>query len=76
MAVILTVWMLVVGLLDNVLKPILLGKSAPVPMLVVFLGAIGGFIFTGFTGLFTGAIVLSLAYKLLEKWLHEERVSS
>lgn len=76
MAVILTIWMLVVGLLDNVLKPIMLGKSAPVPMLVVFLGAIGGFIFTGFTGLFTGAIVLSLAYKLFEKWLHEERASS
>jgi hypothetical protein len=37
----------------------MLGKGAPVPMLVVFLGAIGGFIFTGFTGLFTGAIILS-----------------
>jgi len=72
MAVILTIWMLVVGLLDNVLKPIMLGKSAPVPMLVVFLGAIGGFIFTGFTGLFTGAIVLSLSYKLFDKWLNNQ----
>jgi len=47
----------------------MLGKGAPVPMLVVFLGAIGGFIFTGFTGLFTGAIILSLAYKLLDEWM-------
>jgi predicted PurR-regulated permease PerM len=69
MAVIITVWMLIVGLIDNVLKPLMLGKGAPVPMLVVFLGAIGGFIFTGFTGLFTGAIVLSLAYKLFDKWM-------
>lgn len=71
MAILLTVWMLVAGLIDNVLKPIMLGKGAPVPMLVVFLGAIGGFIFTGFTGLFTGAIVLSLAYKLFDEWLEE-----
>lgn len=71
MAILLTIWMLVAGLIDNVLKPIMLGKGAPVPMLVVFLGAIGGFIFTGFTGLFTGAIVLSLAYKLFAEWLDD-----
>lgn len=63
-----TIWMLFVGIVDNVLKPILLGKGAPVPMLVVFLGAIGGFILSGFIGLFTGAIVLSLGYKLFELW--------
>ena len=62
--------MLVVGLMDNVLKPILLGKGASVPMLVVFLGAIGGFIYSGFIGLFTGAIVMTLAYKLAEEWLN------
>lgn len=69
-ATILTIWMLVVGLMDNVLKPILLGKGASVPMLVVFLGAIGGFIYSGFIGLFTGAIVLTLAYKLADEWLN------
>ncbi|GAA0877542.1 AI-2E family transporter [Algoriphagus jejuensis] len=69
-ATILTIWMLVVGLMDNVLKPIFLGKGASVPMLVVFLGAIGGFIYSGFIGLFTGAIVLTLAYKLGEEWLN------
>ncbi|MGB3075535.1 MAG: AI-2E family transporter [Chitinophagales bacterium] len=74
MAILLTIWMLVAGLIDNVLKPIMLGKGAPVPMLVVFLGAIGGFIFSGFTGLFTGAIVLSLAYKLFIEWLNETAV--
>lgn len=70
-AVLLTVWMIVVGLADNVLKPILLGKGAPVPMLVVFLGAIGGFILSGFIGLFTGAVVLSLGYRLFDGWIKE-----
>ena len=68
-AIILTVWMVLVGLLDNVLKPIFLGKGASVPMLVVFLGAIGGFLYSGFIGLFTGAIVLTLGYKLGIAWL-------
>jgi predicted PurR-regulated permease PerM len=68
-ATLLTVWMLFVGVIDNVLKPILLGKGAPAPMLIVFLGAIGGFIFSGFIGLFTGAIVLTLGYNLVSGWL-------
>lgn len=75
-AIILTVWMILVGLLDNVLKPIFLGKGASVPMLVVFLGAIGGFLYSGFIGLFTGAIVLTLGYKLGLSWLNsmEKRI--
>jgi predicted PurR-regulated permease PerM len=40
-------------------------------MLVIFLGSIGGFMATGFLGLFTGAIVLSLGYELFMLWLHE-----
>jgi predicted PurR-regulated permease PerM len=72
-AVLLTIWMLFVGVIDNVLKPIMLGKGAPVPMLVVFLGAIGGFMSTGFIGLFTGAIILSVGYKLLQTWLNTSK---
>jgi predicted PurR-regulated permease PerM len=68
-AIFLTIWMIVVGLLDNFLKPIIMGKGAPVPMLVIFLGAIGGFIFIGFIGMFTGAVVLSLGYRLFDIWL-------
>jgi len=69
-ATIFTVWMIIVGISDNILKPILLGQGAPAPMLVVFLGAIGGFIASGFIGLFTGAILLTLGYKLLTGWLN------
>ena len=68
-AVLWTVYLLIAGLSDNVLKPILLGKGAPVPMLVIFLGVIGGFILSGFIGLFTGAIVMSLGYKLFQAWV-------
>lgn len=67
-----TLWSILIILLamsDNVLKPWLMGKGAPVPMLVIFLGAIGGMVLSGFIGLFTGAIVLSLGYKLAAMWL-------
>lgn len=68
-AVLLTVWMLICTLSDNVLKPILLGRGALVPMLVIFLGAIGGFMLSGFIGLFTGAVVLSMGYVLMQSWM-------
>jgi len=69
-AILWTVYLLLAGLSDNVLKPLLLGKGAPVPMLVIFLGVIGGFIFSGFIGLFTGAIIMSIGYKLFIAWIN------
>jgi predicted PurR-regulated permease PerM len=70
-ATIWTVIILVISSSDNFLKPMLMGKGAPVPMLVIFIGAIGGFMLLGFIGLFTGAIILSLGYKLFMLWLNE-----
>jgi predicted PurR-regulated permease PerM len=66
-----TVYFLLSGLSDNVLKPILLGKGAVVPMLVIFLGVIGGFIMSGFIGMFIGPIVFSIGYKLFSSWLED-----
>lgn len=69
-----TLWSVLIilaGLSDNILKPWLMSMGAPVPMLVIFLGAIGGMIMSGFIGLFTGAIILSLGYKLVKIWLGE-----
>jgi len=43
---------------------------------VVFLGAIGGFVGMGMIGLFVGAIVLSVGYKLFLAWLDEGRVAA
>ena len=64
------IWMVVVSLSDNVLKPILLGRGSSQPMAVIFLGAIGGFILSGIVGLFVGAVVLALGYDLFMLWLH------
>jgi len=71
-AILWTIPLLVIALSDNVLKPLLMGKGSTVPMLVIFLGAIGGFIFSGLIGLFTGAIVLSIGYNLMMHWIDEE----
>ncbi len=68
-AVAFTVWSLAVGLLDNVLKPLLMGRGVAVPMLVIFVGAIGGFMLEGIIGLFTGAVVLAVGYSLFTAWL-------
>ena len=70
-AILWTMPLLIIALSDNVLKPLLMGKGSTVPMLVIFLGAIGGFVFSGFIGLFTGAIVLSVGYNLMVHWIGE-----
>jgi predicted PurR-regulated permease PerM len=74
-AILWTIPLLVIAFSDNVLKPLLMGKGSTVPMLVIFLGAIGGFIFSGLIGLFTGAIVLSAGYNLMLHWIGEAKPS-
>src|SRR6478609_76917 len=66
-----SVFFVVSGLSDNVLKPLLLGKGALVPMLVIFLGVIGGFMMSGFVGLFVGPIIFSIGYKLFAAWMDD-----
>jgi predicted PurR-regulated permease PerM len=74
-SVIFLVWCVFVALLDNVLKPLLLGRGVAVPIVVVFLGAIGGFIALGLIGLFIGAAVLSVGYRLFLAWLNQPGVA-
>jgi predicted PurR-regulated permease PerM len=66
-----TVWTVLVSLLDNVLKPLILGRGVRVPTLVIFLGSIGGFLSAGIIGLFVGPVVLVLGYTLFHAWLEE-----
>jgi predicted PurR-regulated permease PerM len=68
-AVLFAIWSLAVGLSDNVLKPLLLGRGSEVPSLVIFIGAIGGFIRAGIIGLFVGAVVLAVGHSLFRWWL-------
>jgi len=75
-AAILTVYLVPVMLLDNVLKPIVMGRGLPVPMLVIFIGVIGGTVAHGLIGLFVGPIVLSLGYELGRAWIQMGRAGS
>lgn len=57
---------------DNILKPILISKSGKLPVLVLFLGVVGGMTAWGFTGMFKGALVMALFYTLIQNWTQEE----
>ena len=63
-AVAFAVWTALLMPLDNILKPILMGRGLDVPVVVIFLGAIGGFLTQGIIGLFVGAVVLVVGYEL------------
>jgi predicted PurR-regulated permease PerM len=71
-AVIFLVYAILIAPLDNILKPILLGRGVDVPIVVVFIGAIGGFISLGVVGLFVGAVVFTLGYGLFLAWLRAD----
>jgi len=66
---VLTVYLLVAGAADNVLKPMFLGRGVDVPMPVVLLGALGGMVGAGIIGLFIGAVILSVGYQLFMGWV-------
>jgi predicted PurR-regulated permease PerM len=65
-----------IGLLDNVLRPILIKRGAAVPLLLIFTGVIGGLIAFGIIGLFIGPVVLTVAYTLLKAWVSPEPAAS
>ena len=68
-AVIFTIWSVLVSMSDAILKPMFLGRGVDAPMLVILLGAIGGMITSGIVGLFIGAVILALGYKLFQVWV-------
>ena len=68
-SVIWTVYFLLAGLLDNVLKPLLLARGVEAPMPVILIGALSGFAAAGIMGLFLGAVLLTLGYVLLMDWV-------
>jgi predicted PurR-regulated permease PerM len=71
-AVIFTVYQLIAGASDSFLKPLLMGRGLDIPMPVILIGAIGGMISAGIMGLFAGAVILSIWYKLFGLWLEQE----
>ncbi|USD36030.1 MULTISPECIES: AI-2E family transporter [Ferrimonas] len=71
-AVVFMVWGILVSASDAVLKPLLMGRGVDIPMLVILIGALGGMMMSGIVGLFVGAVVLALGYKLFVAWVAAE----
>ncbi len=72
----LTIYLLIVGFADNVLKPMLMGRGLNTPMLVIFIGVLGGMLAHGILGLFVGPIILAVTWELIMAWIREERAES
>jgi predicted PurR-regulated permease PerM len=72
-SVVFAIWSVLASSSDTFLKPVLLARGLDLPMVVIFMGAIGGFVTSGFIGLFVGAVILALGYKLFMAWLDESR---
>jgi len=70
-AIIFLVLSIIISMADTFLKPLFLGRGVDVPMLVILLGAIGGMMLSGIIGLFVGAVVLALAYKVYQALIEE-----
>ena len=68
---VLLVWSIVVGAMDNVLRPILIRRGADLPLPLIFAGVIGGLIGFGIVGIFIGPVVLAVTYTLLVDWVHD-----
>jgi predicted PurR-regulated permease PerM len=74
-ALLFTAYMVPVNLLDNILRPLVMGHGLTTPMLVILLGVIGGTISYGITGLFLGPIILAVFWELLSAWLSENETA-
>jgi predicted PurR-regulated permease PerM len=64
-----TILLVIAGMADNVLKPLMLGRGVDAPMPVVLLGALGGMAAAGIMGMFVGAVLLALGYVIFMQWV-------
>ena len=68
-ALLFTAYMIPVGLIDNVLRPLLMARGLTTPMPVIIVGAFGGTIALGIVGLFLGPIIISVAWTVMVTWV-------
>jgi len=61
-------WGLVVTVIDNFIKPLLIGAGVEMPLSLTILGVFGGFVAFGFLGLFIGPTLIAIGFTLLEAW--------
>jgi predicted PurR-regulated permease PerM len=70
-ALLFTAYMIPVNLIDNVLRPLVMGRGLNTPIVVILIGLIGGTLSLGLTGLFLGPIILAVIWELLVAWIRE-----
>jgi predicted PurR-regulated permease PerM len=75
-ALLLTLFLGVVGVLDNILRPLVMGRGLTTPTLVIFVGVVGGTLAHGIVGLFIGPIILSLTWELTMAWIRTDRAAA
>ena len=65
----LLVWSVVVGTMDNFIRPLLIRRGADLPLMLIFAGVVGGLVAFGIIGIFVGPVVLAVAYTLVDDWV-------
>lgn len=71
-ALLFSLYMIPVNLIDNVLRPLFVAKGLATPIWIILLGVFGGTIVHGMIGLFVGPVVLSIAWQLIALWTRSE----
>jgi predicted PurR-regulated permease PerM len=66
---VLLIWMAVVVNIDNFLRPVLIQRGANLPLVLVFVGVVGGLLAFGLMGVFVGPVLLAVVYELLVEWV-------
>jgi predicted PurR-regulated permease PerM len=66
------IWSVIVLNIDNVVRPILIQRGAKLPLMLIFVGVIGGLIAFGIIGIFVGPVVLAVTYELFAAWVNQE----
>jgi predicted PurR-regulated permease PerM len=72
-ALLVTVYLVLVGLADNVLKPLVMGRGLTTPIGVIFIGLLGGTLAHGLVGLFIGPIILAVGWELMMAWVRDDK---
>lgn len=75
-AIVYSAMLFAAGMLDNILKPLMLGRGVDAPMPVILLGALGGMAARGMVGLFLGAVLLALGYQIFMLWVYADQAES
>ena len=74
--IIFAIYAMLVSMSDTFLKPMFLGRGLDIPMPVILIGAIGGVILSGIIGLFVGAVILAIGWKLFRAWMDPEGLAA